>query len=87
MRFIFCSAYSAVHSIYSGLRAIKSTKMRYELVRNGNPDDAAAVVKILLSFPAEVQPEIMIVPIPYGVTVAPLTGFMAWLFRRIPVKQ
>jgi hypothetical protein len=42
---------------------------------------------ILLSFPAQVQPEIMTVPILYGVTVAPFTALMAWLFRRIPDKD
>ena len=39
---------------------------------------------ILISFPPEVQPELMIVPLLYGVTIVPLTALMAWLIRRIP---
>ena len=42
---------------------------------------------ILISFPPQAQPEIMIVPILYGVTIVPLTALMAWLFRRIPGKE
>ena len=36
--------------------------------------------------PSRGQPEIMIVPILYGVTVVPLTGLMALLFLRIQAK-
>jgi BASS family bile acid:Na+ symporter len=55
-------------------------------LETGSQNVPLALAIILLSFPAEVQPEIMTVPILYGVTVAPFTGFMAWLFRRIPNK-
>jgi BASS family bile acid:Na+ symporter len=55
-------------------------------LETGSQNVPLALAIILLSFPAQVQPEIMTVPILYGVTVAPFTGFMAWLFRRIPDK-
>ena len=55
-------------------------------LETGSQNVPLALAIILLSFPPEVQPEIMTVPILYGVTVAPFTGFMAWLFRRIPDK-
>ena len=42
---------------------------------------------ILISFPPQAQPEIMIVPILYGITIVPLTALMAWLFRRMPGKE
>lgn len=55
-------------------------------LETGSQNVPLALTLILLSFPSEVQPEIMTVPIVYGVTVAPFTALMAWLFRRIPDK-
>lgn len=52
-------------------------------LETGSQNVPLALGIILISFSAEVQPEIMIVPILYGVTVVPLTAFMALLFRRI----
>ena len=36
---------------------------------------------ILLSFPAELQTEILVVPMLYGVAIVPLSALTAWLFR------
>ena len=56
-------------------------------LETGSQNTPLALAIILLSFPAEVQPEIMIVPLLYGVTVVPLTALLAWWFRQIPVEQ
>ena len=55
-------------------------------LETGSQNVPLALGIILLSFPAQVQPEIMTVPILYGVTIMPFTALMAWLFRRIPDK-
>ncbi|RKZ46162.1 MAG: transporter [Gammaproteobacteria bacterium] len=55
-------------------------------LETGSQNVPLALAIILLSFPPEVQPEIMIVPILYGVTVVPFTALLAWSFRRIPDK-
>lgn len=52
-------------------------------LETGSQNVPLALGIILISFPAEVQPEIMIVPIIYGVTIVPLTGLIALLFRHI----
>jgi hypothetical protein len=36
---------------------------------------------ILISFPAEIQSEILVVPIFYGIAIAPLTALTASLIR------
>ena len=55
-------------------------------LETGSQNVPLALAIILLSFPAEMQPEIITVPILYGVTIAPFTGLIAWLFRRVPDK-
>ena len=37
---------------------------------------------ILISFPPELQSEILVAPILFGVTIVPLSALVAWLFRR-----
>jgi len=36
---------------------------------------------ILISFPPELQSEILVVPILFGVTMVPMSALAAWLFR------
>lgn len=52
-------------------------------LETGSQNVPLALGIILISFPAEVQPEIMTVPILFGVAVVPLTALMALLYRRI----
>lgn len=41
-----------------------------------------ALAIILISFPPELQSEILVVPILFGVTMVPMAALVAWLFRR-----
>jgi len=63
-----------------------SAQRRAVSLETGSQNVPLALGIILLSFPPEVQPEIMIVPLLYGVTVVPFTALVAWSFRRIPDK-
>ncbi len=62
---------------------LAGTQRRAVSLETGSQNVPLALGIILISFPAEVQPEIMIVPIIYGVTIVPLTGLIALLFRHI----
>jgi len=71
----------------SSAMGLASAQRRAVALETGSQNTPLALAIILLSFPAEVQSEIMIVPLLYGVTVVPLAALLAWWFRRIPVEQ
>lgn len=65
---------------------LSSAKRRAVCLETGTQNTPLVVGIILISFPAEAQPDIMIVPILYGITILPLTALMAWVFRFFPNK-
>lgn len=46
-----------------------------------------AMAIILISFPSEIQHEVLVVPIFYGIAITPLAMLGAWLLRNLdPVR-
>ena len=66
---------------------LASAKRRAVCLETGSQNTPLVLGIILISFPAEAQPEMMIVPILYGITILPLTALVAWLFRLSPNKE
>ena len=41
----------------------------------------------MISFPPEVQPEMLTAPLLYGVIVVPFSALWAWMFRRRDARE
>jgi BASS family bile acid:Na+ symporter len=68
---------------YLGARTLEmaTAQRRAVSLETGIQNVPLALAIILLSFPAEVQTEILVVPILYGVAIVPLSALAVWLFR------
>jgi len=51
-------------------------------IETGSQNTPLALGIILISFPPEIQHEILVAPILYGIAIVPFTALTAWLFRR-----
>ena len=51
-------------------------------IETGSQNTPLALGIILISFPPEIQTEILVAPILYGIAIVPFTALTAWLFRR-----
>ena len=62
-----------------GLEAAQRSAVSLE---TGSQNTPLVLGIIVISFPPQIQPEILVAPILYGVAIVPFTALAAWLFRR-----
>ena len=69
---------------YLSARAMGLVKAQRRAVsiETGSQNTPLALGIILISFPPEIQHEILVAPILYGIAIVPFTALTAWLFRR-----
>jgi BASS family bile acid:Na+ symporter len=68
---------------YLGARTLgmATAQRRAVSLETGIQNVPLALAIVMLSFPTEVQSEVLIVPILYGVAIVPLSALAVWLFR------
>lgn len=68
---------------YLGARllGLANAQRRAVSLETGVQNIPLAMAIILISFPGEIQAEVLVVPIFYGITIAPLTALGVWLLR------
>ena len=60
---------------------LETAQRRAVSLETGSQNTPLGLAIIMISFPPEIQPEILMTPILYGVAIVPLTALTAWLFR------